>query len=287
MTELLKGKPVADKIREDVASRVEALKKDGTEPMLAILRVGDNPDDLAYESSILKSANALGVNVNVFAEEDSATQERMLALIDDINKDDSIHGCLIFRPLPSHLDEVEICNRLAARKDIDGCGAPSLAGVFMDLAEGYAPATAQACMELLDMHGITVQGKKVCVVGRSLVIGKPVAMLALDRDATVTICHSKTKDVVRATREADIVVCATGKAKFFDNGYFSEGQVVIDVGMNLCDDGKFCGDVDALSVEGKVGSLTPVPGGVGAITTAVLLEHVVDACERWHAKPEA
>lgn len=286
MTESLKGRPIADRIREDVAKRVASLKERDIEPMLAILRVGEAPDDLAYEASILRAANALGINVNVFAEDESTSQERMLALVDDINQDDSIHGCLIFRPLPQGLDEVEICNRLSASKDIDGCGAPSLAGVFMDLVEGYAPATAQACIELLDFYDVPLAGKKLCVVGRSLVIGKPVAMLALDRDATVTICHSKTPDVKRATTDADIVVCATGKAASFDASYFTEDQTIIDVGMNMTDDGSFCGDVDAQAVDGKVAALTPVPGGVGAITTAVLLQHVVEACERARAARE-
>ncbi len=281
----LLGKPVADGIKEDVSSRVAELRKRDVEPTLAVLRVGERQDDIAYESSILKAASTLGINVNVFAQDESTTCEELLSIIDDINSDASIHGCLIFRPLAKGLDETLICNRLAADKDIDGCGADSLAGVFMDLDEGFAPATACACMAILDHYGIEVAGKRLCVIGRSLVIGKPVAMLALRRNATVTLCHSKTGDVRTFTKDADIVICATGRPKAFDASYFKEGQTVLDVGMNMDEDGVMCGDVDFDDVLPKVANITPVPRGVGSVTTAVLLEHVVSACEKAQGQP--
>lgn len=279
MTELLKGAPVAKAIKEDVACRVGALKKTGVEPTLAILRVGQRGDDIAYESSILKSANALGINVNVFAEDASAPNEQLLSIVDEINGDESIHGCLIFRPLPQGIDEDALCERLCVDKDIDGCTPQSLASVFMDSDTGFAPATACACMEILKYYGYNIAGKDVAVIGRSLVIGKPVAMLALKDNATVSIAHSKSADVSRVMRGADIVVCAVGKANFFDRSYFSEGQCVIDVGMNVSEDGSLVGDVDTDDLLDVARAITPVPGGVGSVTTAVLLEHVVKACE--------
>lgn len=286
MTELLKGKPVADAIKADIKARVDDLKSRGVEPTIAVLRVGERPDDVAYESSILKSANSLGINVNVFAEEESISTDELVSIVDDINDDASIHGCLIFRPLPKGIDEVKVCNMLAPAKDIDCCGAAGLAGVFMDLPEGFAPATATACIEMLSHYDIALSGAKVVVVGRSLVIGKPVAMLALKSDATVTLCHSKTADAASVMRDADIVICATGRAKGFGANCFSSGQTVIDVGMNVDADGSLCGDVDLDAVIDEVSAITPVPGGVGSVTTAVILRNVVDACERAEARSE-
>ncbi len=283
MADLLRGKPVADLIKRDIKTRVDDLKSRGIEPTLAVLRVGERSDDVAYESSILKSANLLGINVNVFAEQGSITTDELISIVDDINEDESIHGCLIFRPLPEDIDEVKVCNRLASEKDIDCCGAESLAGVFMDLPEGFAPATATACIEMLAHNDVALSGAKVVVVGRSLVIGKPVAMLALKENATVVLCHSKTSDLTSAMRDADVVICATGKAKMFHAQYFSPGQVVLDVGMNVDSHGLLCGDVDTDDVIDVVRAITPVPGGIGGVTTAVLLRNVVDAAERAEA----
>ncbi|MCI9627747.1 MAG: bifunctional 5,10-methylenetetrahydrofolate dehydrogenase/5,10-methenyltetrahydrofolate cyclohydrolase [Eggerthellaceae bacterium] len=283
MADLLRGKPVADLIKRDIKTRVDDLKSRGIEPTLAVLRVGERSDDVAYESSILKSANLLGINVNVFAEQGSITTDELISIVDDINEDESIHGCLIFRPLPEDIDEVKVCNRLASEKDIDCCGAESLAGVFMDLPEGFAPATATACIEMLAHNDVALSGAKVVVVGRSLVIGKPVAMLALKENATVVLCHSKTSDLAGVMRDADVVICATGKAKMFHAQYFSPGQVVLDVGMNVDSHGLLCGDVDTDDVVDVVRAITPVPGGIGGVTTAVLLRNVVDAAERAEA----
>ena len=183
----------------------------------------------------------------------------------------------MFRPLPKGIDETALCNRLDARKDMDGIGLSSLAGIFAGTGQGYAPCTAQACIEICDYYNVPVQGKRVVVIGRSLVIGKPVSMLFLQRNATVTICHSRSENLAEITREADVVVCATGRAKAYDARYFSAGQTVIDVGINVDDQGNLCGDVDFDSVEPIVATITPVPRGVGSVTTALLMEHVVKA----------
>ena len=276
MAVLLTGKEVSNAVKERVAEGVKTLAQSGITPTLAILRVGERPDDLSYERSAIKVAATLGIEVRSIVLPADATQEQIEAAIDGIN-DASIHGCLMFRPLPKGIDETALCNRLDARKDMDGIGLSSLAGIFAGTGQGYAPCTAQACIEICDYYNVPVQGKRVVVIGRSLVIGKPVSMLFLQRNATVTICHSRSENLAEITREADVVVCATGRAKAYDARYFSAGQTVIDVGINVDDQGNLCGDVDFDSVEPIVATITPVPRGVGSVTTALLMEHVVKA----------
>lgn len=277
MAVLLTGKEVSNAVKERVAEDVKTLAQSGITPTLAILRVGERPDDLSYERSAIKVAATLGIGVRSIVLPADATQEQIEAAIDGINDDASIHGCLMFRPLPKGIDETALCNRLDARKDMDGIGLSSLAGIFAGTGQGYAPCTAQACIEICDYYNVPVQGKRVVVIGRSLVIGKPVSMLFLQRNATVTICHSRSENLAEITREADVVVCATGRAKAYDARYFSAGQTVIDVGINVDDQGNLCGDVDFDSVEPIVATITPVPRGVGSVTTALLMEHVVKA----------
>ena len=277
MAVLLTGKAVSNAVKERVAEGVKTLAQSGITPTLAILRVGERPDDLSYERSAIKVAATLGIEVRSIVLPADATQEQIEAAIDGINDDASIHGCLMFRPLPKGIDETALCNRLDARKDMDGIGLSSLAGIFAGTGQGYAPCTAQACIEICDYYNVPVQGKRVVVIGRSLVIGKPVSMLFLQRNATVTICHSRSENLAEITREADVVVCATGRAKAYDARYFSAGQTVIDVGINVDDQGNLCGDVDFDSVEPIVATITPVPRGVGSVTTALLMEHVVKA----------
>lgn len=277
MAVLLTGKEVSNAVKERVAEGVKTLAQSGITPTLAILRVGERPDDLSYERSAIKVAATLGIEVRSIVLPADATQEQIEAAIDGINDDVSIHGCLMFRPLPKGIDETALCNRLDARKDMDGIGLSSLAGIFAGTGQGYAPCTAQACIEICDYYNVPVQGKRVVVIGRSLVIGKPVSMLFLQRNATVTICHSRSENLAEITREADVVVCATGRAKAYDARYFSAGQTVIDVGINVDDQGNLCGDVDFDSVEPIVAAITPVPRGVGSVTTALLMEHVVKA----------
>lgn len=277
MADLLLGKPVGDALSEKTAALAEELTAQGIQPTLAIVRVGERPDDLSYERGACKRAEALGIAVCKFLLPEDASQDDVLAAIAQVNDDASIHGCLMFRPLPKGIDEAAVCNALDPAKDVDGITAGSLAGVFMDTGVGFPPCTAQACVEILDHYGFDVEGKSVAVVGRSLVIGKPVAMMLLARNATVTLCHSRSRELPTICREADIVVYATGRPRAYSLEYFSGGQTVLDVGINVDEEGNLCGDVDFAAAEPVVGAITPVPRGVGSVTTAVLMRHVVEA----------
>lgn len=280
MAELLRGKPVAEAIYADLAGRIEGLRAHKVHPRLALVRVGEDAADAAYQRSILAQAERVGVKVDVHELPADASRFAVESIIEGVNVDRAVHGCMLFRPLPKGIDELALCNMIAPQKDVDGVGARSLAGVFMGAREGFAPCTAQACVEMLEHHGVQLAGKHAVVVGRSLVVGKPAAMLLLARDATVTLCHSGTADVAAQMRAADIVVCATGRARAFGSDCFCPGQVVVDVGTNTDADGIFCGDVDFDAAEPLVSAITPVPGGLGAVTTAVLLAHVVESAER-------
>ena len=280
MAELLKGAPVAEALAERCRAAVEDCKAKGVAPTLAILRVGERDDDLSYERGATKRCESVGVavkNVVLPADVDQAT---MMATIEDLNNDASVHGVLMFRPLPSQLDEAACCEALAASKDVDAATTASLAHVFTGKGEGYAPCTAQACIEILNHYGIDPKGKRAAVIGRSLVIGKPVSMMLMAANATVTTCHTKTVDMPSVTREADIVVVAAGQMETIGAEYFKEGQTVIDVGIGWNEEkGKLCGDVIFDEAEPVVGAITPVPGGVGSVTTAVLVSHVVEAAQ--------
>lgn len=280
MAQLLTGKEVSAALKEKMAVQVQDLTAVGKTPTLAILRVGERPDDLSYERSAMKVAAGLGIEARQFVLPADASQDDIAAAIDQINVDDSIHGCLMFRPLPKGIDETALCNRLAVEKDMDGIGLPALAAIFAGTGQGYAPCTAQACVEICDYYQVPLQGKHVVVVGRSLVIGKPVSMLFLQKNATVTICHSRSENLSEITRQADIVVLATGRAKAYGAEYFSAGQTVLDVGINVDAEGNLCGDVDFDAVEPLVAAITPVPRGVGSVTTALLMQHVVRAAEQ-------
>lgn len=288
MAELLKGKPVADCITEETAKKAAWLRERGVEPALAIIRVGENPSDLSYEKGALKRAESAGITVKQFIFDENAGQEEIMDEIIRINGDDSIHGVLIFRPLPGHIDEAAVCEALEPAKDVDGITSGSMAGVFTDSGKGYPPCTAAACMEILEHYGYDLTGSKVTVMGRSLVIGKPVAMMAMKRNATVTICHSRTgKDDFReAGRNADVVIAALGRARMVTEEMLGRDQVIIDVGINVDDEGRLCGDVDFDGKNPEEGlgaaaaAVTPVPGGVGSVTTAVLMKHVAEAAEK-------
>lgn len=281
MATLLKGAPVAQAMTERVAARAEALRARGVVPTLAIIRVGEREDDLSYERGALKRAEAAGVEVRRFILPEDCTQGELLQAIADVNVNPAIHGCLMFRPLPSHLDEAGACDALGPEKDVDGIAAGSLYGVFADREVGFPPCTAEAVIEICRHYGVALEGARVAVVGRSLVIGKPVSMMLLAQNATVTMCHTRTRDLEATCREADVVVVAAGHARTVGAAHVAPGQVVIDVGINWDDEaGRLVGDVDADAVEPIVEALTPVPGGVGAVTTAVLMQHVVAAAER-------
>ena len=280
MADLLLGKPVADAMAADIVARAKALTASGKQPTLAIVRVGERPDDLTYERSAMKRADACGIAVKQFVLPVDASTDDVLAAVATVNSDDSIHGCLLFRPLPEGIDEQAVCNALDPAKDIDGITRGSLATLLAGTGEGFAPCTAAACIDILDHYGIDPQGKKAVVLGRSLVIGKPVALMLLARNATVTVCHSRTQDLASAVRDADIVVCATGRARAYGADLFAPGQTVLDVGINFDDEGNLCGDADFDVVESVVSAITPVPRGVGSVTTVAMLRNVVIAAER-------
>ncbi len=279
MATLLTGKPVVDSIANDLSDRIEALKQAGVIPTLAIVRVGEHPDDLSYERTAIKRAETLGILVQSIALDESVTQTAVEDAINQINNDNKIHGCLLLRPLPNNIDDARVCELLVPQKDIDGITRSSLASVFTDDDQGFPPCTAAACIAMLDHYNVPLVGKHVVVVGRSLVVGKPVSMMLLGRNASVTICHSKTERLEEICQSADIVICATGRARAFGASYFSAEQVVLDVGINFDDDGTMCGDVDFEEVEPVVGAITPVPGGIGTVTTSMTMVHVVEAAE--------
>lgn len=279
MAPLLTGKPVVERLATDLAPRVCALEQAGITPTLAIVRMGERPDDLSYERTARKRAESLGVAVRPFVLNESAPQEALEAALHEVNQDPSIHGCLLLRPLPAHIDEAQVCEQLAPEKDIDGITLASLASVFTDGDRGFPPATAAACIEVLEHYGVPLEGKHVVVVGRSLVVGKPVSMMLLSRNASVTMCHSRTEDLAGLCRSADIVICATGRARAFGAEFFRPGQTVLDVGINFDAQGNLCGDVDFEAVEPVVGAITPVPGGLGTVTTSVTMAHTVAAAE--------
>lgn len=276
--QILEGPKVAAAINEQISIKAEELKSKGVNPCLGILRVGERPDDVSYEKGATKRAEGVGIEVKKILLPEDVTTEELIATVKDINADASIHGLLMFRPLPKHIDEELVCNTIAPEKDIDACTEASLAGVFTGSDVGYAPCTAQACIEILDHYGIDVSGKRAVVIGRSLVIGKPVAMMLLAKHATVTIAHSRTKELPELVKEGDIVIACVGRAQMVDGAYFSSGQTVIDVGINFLD-GKLVGDVAFDEAIETVEAITPVPGGVGSVTTSVLCKHVIQAAE--------
>lgn len=281
MAEILKGAPVAVALNDRTTADVADLKEKGIAPTLAILRVGERADDLSYEKGAMKRCADTGVTVkNVVLPEDVAA-DTFFETLEELNNDVSVHGILMFRPLPKHIDGKKACQLLNPAKDVDGCTDGSLAGVFTDTEVGFAPCTAQAAMEILDYYGIDPEGKRAAVIGRSLVVGRPVSMMLMHRNATVTTCHTKTTDMSSVTKAADIVIVCAGKMESIGSQYLKEGQVVIDVGIGWNEEkGKLCGDVKFEEAESVVGAITPVPGGVGAVTTSVLVSHVVEAAKR-------
>jgi len=277
MAKLLEGKLVTAAMKDKQTLQVKELEAKGITPTLGIIRVGERPDDISYEKGATKRCEGVGVAVKVFALPADCTQEHLLEVIGKVNADASIHGVLLFRPLPKYMDDEVVRNSLASHKDIDGITDLSLAGVFTGKSNGFAPCTAQACIEILDHFGYELKGKRVAVVGRSLVVGKPLAPMLIDRHATITVCHTRTVDMPAICREADIIIAAAGRAGVVSGEFFAPEQVVVDVGINFTDEGKMCGDADFAAAEPIVGAITPVPGGVGTVTTSVLVGNVITA----------
>ena len=289
MAKRLLGKEVNEALVASLQTRTAALREQGVTPTLGIIRLGANPSDLSYEKGATKRAEEVGVAVKNYILPEDASKEDVLAVIDEVNADASVHGVLMFRPLPKHLTAAqdEICNRLDPKKDVDSMTHMSNAGVFEGQDLGYAPCTPAACMEILDHYGIDCKGKNAVVIGRSLVVGKPAAMMLMAKNATVTICHTKTVNTAEVCKNADIIVSAAGVLNSLTADYVRPGQVVIDVSMNwnpekITSKGKggMSGDCVFDEVEPIVEAITPVPGGVGAVTTSVLMKHVVEAAEK-------
>ena len=278
MADLLKGADVVNALGDKMISDIEILKGKGVSPTLAILRVGERPDDISYEKGATKRCGTVGVEVRSIVLPAAVTQDTLMSEVNARNNDDRVHGGLIFRPLPKHLDEAAVCAALKPEKDVDGITEGSLAGVFTGSGKGFAPCTAQACMEILDYYGIDCKGKRAVVIGRSLVVGKPAAIMLMGKHATVTVCHTRTVDIQKTARGAEILVVAAGQMESLTKEYFSPGQIVIDVGINWNEEkGKLCGDVKFDEAEPVVAAITPVPGGVGTVTTSVLVSHVITA----------
>ena len=275
----LRGMPAAKAILADLHERVEKLGEKGVTPKLSVVRVGAREDDLSYERGIYKRFESVGARVETIELPFTVTQEELEKVIVSLNEDTSVYGVLLFRPLPKPLDETRIKSLLSEEKDVDCLTSANDAHLFAGDKKGYPPCTPQAVMEILEHYGIDLTGKKVTVVGRSMVVGKPVAMLLLSKNATVTICHTKTQNLEEECKKADILVACAGVPKMITRDFVRKGQVVIDVGIHVVED-KLCGDVDYDNVSEIVDAITPVPGGVGSVTTTVLLKHTVMSAEK-------
>jgi methylenetetrahydrofolate dehydrogenase (NADP+)/methenyltetrahydrofolate cyclohydrolase len=262
-------------------AKSEALREKGIIPLLAVLRVGARDDDISYERGASKKCRKTGVEVRSVVLPEDVEQEEFYRTLDELNNDPKVHGILMFRPLPKHLDNEKARLSINPEKDVDGCGNRSLTGVFINKKMGFAPCTEEAAMQILDYYSIELSGKKVVVIVRSLVVGKPLAMLLLNRNATVTVCHSRSINIPAITRDADIIISCTGQMESVNAECVREGQTVIDVGITYNEKKqKLCGDVLFEEVEPIVAAITPVPGGVGSVTTSVLVSHVVEAALR-------
>ena len=278
--QILRGAPVATAVCEDAAARARALAGRGVTPRLAIVRVGARPDDLSYERAAVKRCGAVGVDVTLRELPEDCDQGTLEATLAELGAAADVHGILLFRPLPRGLDEAAACAAIPAEKDVDAATPASLLATLSGAGAGFAPCTAEAVIALLDHYGVGLEGAEVCVVGRSLVIGRPVAALLVGRNATVTLCHTRTRDLAACCRRADVVVAAAGSARLLGADCARAGQVVVDVGTTWDEGaGRLVGDVDLEAVAPVVSAITPVPGGVGAVTTAVLARHVVEAAE--------
>lgn len=277
---LLKGKPVADQIKAEILEAVNECQASGKNiPRLAILRAGNRPDDVAYESRVLKNCAELGIEVEVREVDDNIVMVNFLKVLDQLNDDPKVHGILIFRPLPGQLDMDIISRKIKPEKDIDCMSPVNAEKIFVGDKSGIPPCTPEAVIEILKYYQYELKGKNVAIVNRSLVLGKPLSMLFLNEDSTVTLCHSKTRALSEVTKKADIVVTGVGKAKFFGSKFFTKDSVIVDVGINLDEDGSLCGDVNFGEVAEMAAAVSPVPGGVGTVTSMILLKHVIRAMQ--------
>lgn len=270
------GKPVADKISEELIQKVKLMEK---KPKLAIIRVGNNEADMSYEKAAIKRMESIGIQWESIEFSEDVSEEKLIEKIEELNKDENTNGILIFNPLPNHLDENKIGGFIDPLKDLDSLNPINMAKLIYGDDTAFAPCTPVAAMEILKHYGVKLEGKHAVVIGRSTVVGKPISLLLLDEHATVSICHSKTPNISEIANKADVLVLAIGNAKFADETFVKEGAVVIDIGINVDENGNLCGDVDLESAIEKASLITPVPRGVGSVTTAILAKHVVKAYE--------
>jgi len=276
---LIKGKPVADAITEEVKKEAEVLIQRGIVPKLKIVRVGEREDDLAYERAAIKRMTACSISSEVLALPSDISQADFIEQLKNVNNDDTVHGILLFRPLPKQINENDIKFIISPEKDIDCLNPINVAKVLEGEETGFPPCTPSAAMEILKYYNVELKGREAVVLGRSMVVGKPMSMLLLKENATVTIFHSRTNNLEDVTRKADILIAAIGKSNFIKGDHVKEGAAVIDVGINVDEEGKITGDVNTSDCIEKAGLITPVPGGVGSVTTAVLAKHVIKACK--------
>ena len=272
----LRGKKVSDGFKEYVSKELETLS---FVPKLAIVRVGENPDDMSYERGATKKLKSFGLDVASYVFPQDISDEDFKKAFKDINEDDEVTGILLLRPLPRTINEKDIENMIDPKKDLDGISPINIAKVFAGDTSGFSPCTAEAVIEVLKAYDIELTGKRVTVVGRSMVVGKPVSMLLLKENATVTMTHTRTADLKKTCSDAEIVIAAAGRAKMLNSDYCGQDAVMIDVGINVDENGKLCGDVDYATLDGKASAATPVPGGVGTVTTAVLAKHLIQAAK--------
>ncbi len=278
MGKIISGKEVAEMLNSQAVEKVKQLNKNGIEVCIAVIIVGDNPASRVYVNNKKKSCEKLGIKSVEYALPENTTQQELLDVIETLNADEKVNGILCQLPLPEHLDEESVINSIIPEKDVD-CFHPQNVGK-LHIGNGYLkPCTPAGIMEMIKFAGVCVEGKNCVVIGRSNIVGKPMAALLMDANGTVTICHSKTKDLKSITKQADILVVAMNKPKYITSDYVKDGAVVIDVGIHRMDNGKLCGDVDFESVEPKTSFITPVPGGVGPMTIAMLMQNTIAAAE--------
>lgn len=277
MTKILKGAPVSAQIRQEIEEKLELLTSKGIEAKIATVRLGSNPDDVTYEKNILRNCERMGIATNRIVKDNDISTEEFLTILEELNQDETVSGILLLSLLTTRDDQEIIRRAISPEKDIDGIHPLNLEKIFRGETDGLAPCAARAAVELLDFNEIELAGKNVVIINRSMVIGKPLAMMLLERDSTVTICHSRTKDMKSITKRADIVLTAIGRANHFDRSYFNKDAIVLDIGIDFDEDGKLTGDLDFDDLMGEVAMITPVPGGIGGITTSILLKQAIES----------
>jgi methylenetetrahydrofolate dehydrogenase (NADP+)/methenyltetrahydrofolate cyclohydrolase len=276
MTKILSGKEVAAALKDKLTAEVDELKKQGKVPGLCIVMVGDRPDSASYIKGAVKRCTSIGIDCQVETFPEDISQEKFLEALDRLNQDSKINGVIIMRSLPDQISEDAVKYAIAPEKDVDCFNPINVSKVMSGDEDGFPPCTPSAVIEILDHYGIEIKGKRAVLIGRSMVVGRPLAMMLLKRNATVTICHTRTKDLAQEAKRAEILIAAAGKAKMVTKDMVNEGAIVIDVGINF-ENGKMCGDVDFDNVSPIAGQITPVPGGVGSVTSTVLAKHVIKA----------